>query len=108
MIYRYKVFTLVILFLSGCAAQKLLTYGDIEGRVLNLDGSPQIKAKVSVNAPAYNGRYPTNTEGKYKLTRVPTGKWELEFHCSSANYVGRHISTINVIVEEGAVARVNV
>jgi len=106
--HRFTICIFLSMILYGCVTQKPPAYGEIEGYVLNFDGSPLVEAKISVIAPSYYGRHPSNYEGAYHLTGVPTGKWNIEFHCPSANYIGRRISTEEITVRENYLSKVDI
>jgi hypothetical protein len=71
-------------------------------------GEPFEGVLVAVNAPQYYGRHPTDSRGAFRLEDVPIGTWQIEFHCPSANYVGREIDTRSVTVRSGKVSSVDV
>ena len=83
--------------------------GSIHGKaMLEESGLPFPGVLVTVDAPQYYGRHPVDSMGDYLLKNVPVGTWNIEFHCPSANYVGREIATKSVIVTPGQSAKVEV
>lgn len=54
-------------------------------------GEAVIGARVRIDCPECYGRHPTDSTGRYRINRLPTGTFRIEFHCPSVTGLGAEI-----------------
>jgi len=67
--------------------------GTLRGTITDsVTGAPVVAARVAMKCDGCYGRYPTDSAGRYRLDRIPSGSARFEAHCPSATLLGAEIA----------------
>ena len=80
--------------------------GALRGTITDsVTGAPVVEARVALWCAGCYGRHPTDSAGRYRLDRLPSGSATFEAHCPSATGLGAEITrrTVDIVVDRETV-----